>query len=386
MRFDSRGLGWVGVGLLVAACAGDPFGPAPGDPAPIGQINLTVTTVGDDIDSDGYGAQVDDGAPHSVGTNGSVTIEHVKMGTHIVRLAGVALNCIAAGERSVEVTSTTSIPSVTFVVSCFPNGELAFVGKDFQNLYTINADGTGTLQLTKDQGYQDPAWSPDGSRLAFARYRIQQGRSIFVMNSNGSGTLSLTTAAADESSPAWSPDGSRIAFVRRGGDNSEIDVMNADGTNRMRLTTGTMGGDDTDPAWSPDGSRIAFTRSSKIYVMNPDGSGVTQLSVDAANDREPAWSPDSRMIAFSRGTADGNSAIFTMEADGSNPTRLTPDSHAGNPAWSKDGRIALEIVECHPDPFDFWYGSEVCTGEILVIRPDKTTTSIGLALQPSWRQ
>lgn len=375
--------------MLVAACGGDPFGPAPAEPPPPGQINLTVTTVGVDVDPDGYVHRVDARAPQPVGINGTVTIEGLEIGTHIVRLEGLALNCRVDGpnERSVEVTSTTSTLSVSFTVSCARNGDLAFVEGISQNIYTINADGTGTSQLTKDEGNSEPAWSPDGSRLAFVRYRNQLGRGIYVMNSNGSGTVSLTTGTPDEFSPAWSPDGSRIAFTRREIDNSEIYVMNADGTNRLRLTTGTTGGGDADPAWSPDGSRIAFTRNSKIYVMNPDGSGVTQLSADAAKDSEPTWSPDGRMIAFSRGEATGNSAIFTMEADGSNPTRLTQDlMHAGNPAWSKDGRIALETMECHPDPGDIW-GPDVCSG-ILVVRPDKTTyslTSIRIALNPTWR-
>lgn len=297
MRFDVRGLGWVGVAVLVAACGGDPFGPPPAEPPPTGR-------------------------------------------------------------------------------------ELAFVGGNARNLWVGNADGTGTLQLTNNQGNADPAWSPDGSSIAFVRYREEQGRGIYVMNWISTVTVSLTTDITGEFGPAWSPDGSRIAFARGDSDNSSIYVMNADGTNRLRLTTGTTGEGDADPAWSPDGSRIAFTRKNKIYVMNPDGSGMTQVSSDDAKDSEPAWSPDGRMIAFSR----GNSAIFTMEADGSNPTRLTQNFwHAGNPAWSRDGRIALETgVECYPDYF-YECSDEM---EILVVRPDKTTyylTSIVPAMQPTWR-
>jgi dipeptidyl aminopeptidase/acylaminoacyl peptidase len=364
-----------------------------------------VATVGVDIDPNGYLPRVDGFAADSVAVNGSVTIAKLTIGSHLVRLDGVAPNCATDGtnERSVDLASASPV-SVSFTVSCVRNGELAFVEGIFGNIYVINSDGTGTSALTNDQWNAEPAWSPDGSRIVFTRYRESEGQGIFVMNANGTGIVSLTTGRGDERSPAWSPDGARIAFVsdRDSPGNVEIYVMEADGKNRVRLTRD--GARDADPAWSPDGSRIAFARNnqiftmypdgsriasagnSQIYTMNPDGSAVTKLSSDSVKDSQPAWSPDGSMIAFSREAPSGNSAIFTMQADGSEPTRLTQDFiHAGNPAWSKDGRLALETVaECHPVP---WWFDE-CTGEIMVVRADKSTyyvTSIGLASDPAWR-
>jgi TolB protein len=126
------------------------------------------------------------------------------------------------------------------------------------------------------------------------------------MNADGSeqrrlgGSLArLLTGTSYAEEPAWSPDGARIAFVGTPGmgskDNAEIFVMNADGTERKRLTD-IPGNDHWPPAWSPDGTRIAFTSEGtegnpEIYVMNAYGSGLTKLTDDPAEDSFPAWQP-----------------------------------------------------------------------------------------------
>ena len=100
---------------------------------------------------------------------------------------------------------------------------------------------------------------------------------------------------ADEE-PAWSPDGEKIAFVSYpGNDNAEIYLMNSDGSGRTRLT-GIPGNDHWPPTWSPDGDRIAFTSDGKdetggIYVMKSDGSGLGRLTDHPAEDAFPAWRP-----------------------------------------------------------------------------------------------
>lgn len=140
--------------------------------------------------------------------------------------------------------------------------------------------------------------------------------------------------------PAGSPAGSS-AF--------EIYVMNADGSNQVRLTNNLA--QDTFPAWSPDGSRIAFltTRDSdiEIYSMRPDGTDPQRLTTSAGEDAHPTWSPDGAQIAFHsrRDSPAGGTAleIYRMDADGSNPTRVTTgDGFKYFPIWSPDGkRIAF---------------------------------------------
>jgi tricorn protease-like protein len=372
-----------------ASSAPSPAAPPPAaPPARIGTINLTVATVGVDIDPNGYLPRVDGFAADSVAVNGSVTIANLTIGSHLVRLDGVAMNCAVDGptERSVDLTATSPV-SVHFIVSCVRNGQLAFVDGNSTNIYVVNSDGIGASAFTSNQGYSDPAWSPDGSRIAFARYS-EGDQDIYVMNANGTGVVRLTDYRGSDYSPAWAPDGARIAFVSEREGNAEIYAMNVDGSNVVRLTRDAPreGVRDADPTWSPDGSRIAFSRHDWIYVMNSDGSGLTRLTSDNENDRQPSWSSDGGRIAFSRQWASGKSAIFTIQPDGSDPTRVSQDFlDASDPAWSKDGRLAFATVaECHPVP---WWFDE-CTGEILVLRPDNTTyyvTGIGLPLSPAWR-
>jgi tol-pal system beta propeller repeat protein TolB len=147
-----------------------------------------------------------------------------------------------------------------------------------------------------------PAWSKDGTRLVFRSER-EENSEIYVMNADGSNQTRLTANPADDIEPEISPDGSQIAFASDR-DNArgryDIYVMNADGSNIRRLTRDN--GDNHGPVFSPDGTRLAFasTRSgnSDIWTIKIDGSDVQQITTSASNDRFPAWSPDGLSIAF----------------------------------------------------------------------------------------
>ena len=210
-------------------------------------------------------------------------------------------------------------------------------------IYLMNADGSAHRSLTKPHaGVRDLAWSPDGKRIAFAVVsncpRCGTGLGLWVMNADGSGLRNLTSKLAagsrfgdrgPASDPAWSPDGKRIAFVRLNAPLGEpIYVVNADGSRLRNLTPKPVGAYD-DPAWSPDGRKLAFVSerdgNSEVYVMNANGSGQRNLTRNPAFDADPAWSPDGRRIAFAS-NREGSYGVYVMNADGSGQRRLAQRS------------------------------------------------------------
>ena len=181
------------------------------------------------------------------------------------------------------------------------------------------------------------------SRIAFMSDQDDDWE-LYVMDADGSNPVRLTRSTGRDAQPSWSPDGSRIAFRSDRDGNPEIYVMDADGANQVRLTRSE--GIDIDPTWSPDGSRIAFSSdrdgSREIYVMDADGSNPVRLTRSPSLDDSPDWSPDGSRIVF-RSDRGGESGIYVMEADGSDVVRLTTaGAVAGSPNWSPDGtRIAF---------------------------------------------
>jgi TolB protein len=170
----------------------------------------------------------------------------------------------------------------------------------------------------------------------------------------------------------------KIAFQTNRDGDWEIYSMNPDGTGQTRLTNNAAA--DFEPAWSADGTKIAFfgTRdgNAQIYLMNADGSGQTNLSNNAAADFNPAWSPDGTQIAFSS-TRNGCCEIFVMNANGTGQTRLTNSGLDLEPAWSPDGtKIAFHRGAC---PSDIWVMNADGTGQTRL-----TNTGGCVAGAPNW--
>ena len=196
-------------------------------------------------------------------------------------------------------------------------------------------------------------------------------------------TAVFTTASQP---PAPPPTISGLLALTRGTDIHVVDVSG--GSGRAITSDGVLDpldAYDTHAEWSPDGTRIAYTRYARdlmaaIYVINADGTNPRRLSPDGTYDAGPTWSPDGRRIAFENRRDDvSNGEIYVMNADGTNRVRLTtyrqPDA---SPAWSPDGeRIAYASY------------SEVGNGDIYLMNVDGTrrvnlTNDVPDDTEPSW--
>jgi len=197
------------------------------------------------------------------------------------------------------------------------------------------------------------AWSPDSTQIAFehgTQEDPQRTREIFVVGVDGTAEpVQLTDTLKDNNHPTWSPDGSRIAFARQLNSVTpyQVMLMNFDGTDTEVLTLGS------DPSWSPDGKSIAFAlwgRTAKdptnIHLIHLDQeSKIRQLTSSPQDDLDPTWSPDGKKILFTRSrTGFGDDTdIWSMNADGTGEKKLTsPESDAfWAPTWRPSSSSSL---------------------------------------------
>jgi len=250
----------------------------------------------------------------------------------------------------------------------------------WNEIWLMAADGTERTRLTELEppqndaaGNGDPAWSPDGTQLAFSgqigtTVEDPSRTEIYVVRADGTGRRRLTANDAVDGNPAWSPDGKHIAFVRvaelgteqaRGG----LFVMDADGGSVRQITTAAAPNLDVAPAWSPDGSEIAFVRvassagselpRASLHVVSADGGEVRELGQEGS---EPAWSPDGRSLAFVSyrdrlgrtcfHECSTSGEIYLLEVETGEIRRLTRSQASdSSPAWSPDGRMIAFVSD-----------------------------------------
>ncbi len=290
----------------------------------------------------------------------------IEPGPSPLRRAGVALLALGITVASFVLVNRafrghvvrpgqTSSPTLS-AIGPAGNGLIAF-GCGYQ-ICTVLPDGSRFSSLIESYdkdlvvSAQMPVFSPDGSEIAFSGYNHQGSSSgggvnsdIYVMNADGSGVTNLTTSLEDvqsgfsQSYARWSPDGSMIAYE---GDDG-LYVINADGSDQRRLADGGT------PTWSPDGSRIAFARGSDqgadLWTIDLDGTGLTQLTQSPKWDELPTWSPDGGRIAFLR-----EGGVYVVNADGSGVAVVAdlPNVDPFQPQWSPDGtQLSFEANNGH---------------------------------------
>jgi hypothetical protein len=215
-----------------------------------------------------------------------------------------------------------------------------------EQLYIMNTDGSRQTRLLSagDQSVSLPSWSPDGERIAYSQgdfvaFRFSEApedsqTDLYIMNADGTNPIQLTNAPGEEISPSWSPDGAKLVYIGSSDGTRALYTINADGTGATQMAAGD--GFVDDPVWSPDGSQIAYVVDANIWVMNADGSDPARLTTGGGY-ASPAWSPDSARIAFAHSGADGL-VIRLMDADGANVTQLTDSAfRSATPVFSADG-------------------------------------------------
>jgi dipeptidyl aminopeptidase/acylaminoacyl peptidase len=287
---------------------------------------------------------------------------------------------VAALLAPLTATATAAVANsnTSPAVATSANGQIAYVaygpatipfGPPTQaDVWVMNADGTEAVNVTASADVDDtePAWSPDGTRLAVVSDSFR--RTLTVMNADGSARTAVIDGAY---SPSWGPDGTKIAVLRsREGVASAIVIVDvATGAETVVTENALM-----EPVWSPDGTKIAFVdvreeqypdpitgeplqgAQHEIVVVNVDGTGEQVVSAGEPGseramfleeDRAPAWSPDGSMLVFmSQGQVPsccGSWQLWAVNRDGSGITNLSADDTVNDmfPAWSPDGSLIV---------------------------------------------
>lgn len=213
-------------------------------------------------------------------------------------------------------------------------------------LQIADSDGANAQPaLRSREPIMSPAWSADGTRLAYVSF--ESGKPVVYVHSIADGQRRvLANFHGSNSAPAWAPDGRRLAVVLTRDGLSQIYSINADGSNLQRLTRSA--GIDTEPVFSPDGRFIYFTSDRgggpQIYRMNADGSGVARVTFNGDYNVSPRVSPDGRLLAYV-GRRGGSFRVHTLDLATSQEMALTDTALDESPSFAPNGRMLLYATE-----------------------------------------
>lgn len=259
--------------------------------------------------------------------------------------------------------------------------------QNFNEIYVMNPDGSEQTRVTFDPRVdQQPHISPNGKQIVFASNRITPANlngvlQIFLMNTDGSDfsdgsnvkQLTFTGPGTFNAWPRWSPNGKEIAFHSSADGNFEIYTIQPDGTSLTRVTN--YAGLDQFPGWAPNGKQLVIRRDTELFVIDKDGSNPIRLTFTSAPaiNQMASWSPNGKMLAF-LSSREGYLSVFLTDPDGSNQINLTPKPSnipasmwaSRAPAWSKNGQhiyfTGIRPETCH--------SNGTCDEQIFVMNAD----------------
>lgn len=251
-------------------------------------------------------------------------------------------------------------------------------GNEFR-LEIADADGEGTqMALRSNEPIISPAWSPDGTRVAYVSFENKKPV-VYIQNLNNRQRTVVANHRGSNSAPSWSPDGARLAVALSRDGFTQIYIVNADGSGLRRLTN--TQGIETEPQFSPDGKHIFFTsdRSGgpQIYRMSVDGGNAQRVTFSGGYNISPRISPDGKTLAYvSR--RDGGFQLFVLDLASGQELRLSDTVHDESPSFSPNGRYIMYATE-----------SGRRRGTLAVVSTDgsvryRLTTQAGDVREPTW--
>jgi TolB protein len=250
-----------------------------------------------------------------------------------------------------------------------------------ENLWAKVITQAQPVRLTADPSDDlDPAWSPDGTRIAFDSHRDGNWE-LYVMDVATLAIKRLTFTPDYEAAPTWSPDGKFIAFEGYYNNSLNIYIVPSDGQGKIEQVT-----HDSlpayAPAWAPDGRHIAYVSLrdgfARIYIFNLDtGTSQPLNNLPDVQEDKPAWSPDGKTIAYT-GHSNGYDLIYTQPA--SDPAAQPVEIAQGrDPAWSPDGGSLITAIDSNNGTTSF-IGTSAGTASVMAL----AITTPALANHPSW--